>query len=286
MLENPQNIYVDDMDDDDGLRTLRLDDLSGRMLFIGSSSVIGRRKEQQDSVLTDTTINYEENSRAIAILCDGMGGLVGGKKASSLCSAIIHSLYHAPDRNPSVPEFFRAAIAQADDAVKFMKDENGTPISGAGTTLISVVVEDNNLYWASVGDSRIYVIRGNEILCVTQDHNYLMLLNEKVKAGEMTQEEANSHPKREALVSFMGMGGVAYISMNSKPLQLMHGDTIILCSDGLYRSVSEEEIKDAVMRSGVDTQYAAELLTGMAIGKGKKNQDNTSVVVIRFNDTE
>ena len=284
MIENNQSYYPDDQDD--GLRTLMLDDMKGRKLFIGSSSVIGRRKYQQDSILTDTNENYDERSKAIAILCDGMGGLVGGEKASSLCASIVHSAYHAENRNPSVPDFFKSVIPRADDGVKYMKDENGTPITGAGTTFISVVVEDNNLYWASVGDSRIYVVRGDEILCVTQDHNYLMLLNEKVENGEMTQEEANSHPKREALVSYMGMGGVPYISMNSKPLPLINGDTIILCSDGLYRSVSEAEMKDTVLRNGADSQYAAEFLTGIALGKGKKNQDNTSVIVIRFSDSE
>ena len=268
----------------DDMQTLRLDEFD-KVVYIGASSVIGRRKEQQDAVLADDSLSYVENGKAIAVLCDGMGGMNGGGMASSLCASIVFNTFHSGTQFPSIPAFFRAVIAEADDAVRMMRDENGALIPGAGTTLAAVVIDDNQLYWASVGDSRIYIIRDDECLCITKDHNYLMLLNERVKRGELTQEEAESDPKKEALISYIGIGGVRYIDINSKGVSLLDGDMIILCSDGFYRTVPEEELLDVLFDCGQNTQETAEELTDLAISKNKRNQDNTSVIVLRYHES-
>ena len=211
-----------------------------------------------------------------------MGGLSGGEKASKLCTSIVYDTFHSDKEFSSIPEFYKYVIYQADKSVATIESDDGSRIAGAGTTLASVVIDDDELYWAGVGDSRIYIIRGEEILCITKDHNLLMLLNEQVKKGEITQEEADSNPKKEALISFIGIDGVRYVNMNNKGLKLMSGDYIVLCSDGLYRSLSEEEIRLIVRDFGMETQETAEALTSYAISKGYKNQDNTSVVVIGY----
>lgn len=268
----------------DDMHTVMLDDYD-KKVYIGTSSVIGQRKEQQDAIKSDTFYSYAENGKAISVLCDGMGGLTGGEKASALCSSIVYDTFHSDEKFASVPMFYKAVISRSDEEVKAMKNADGSQILGAGTTLISVVIEDDRLYWASVGDSRIYIIRGNDILCITKDHNYSMLLNEKVKNGEITQEEADKDPQKEALISYIGIGGVSYIDMNSKEFCLANGDHIVLCSDGLYRSLSENEIKQVVLSFGDDVQQAAEALTWLALSKNKRNQDNTSVVVIGYQDS-
>ena len=246
----------------DSEKTLMLDG-SRRCVVIGSSSVIGSRKEQQDTILTDKDYAYIQNKRVIATLCDGMGGLNGGAVASQISTAIIYQ------------EFFKW------QDVDNLKNEDGSPMK-AGTTLVSVIIKEAQLYWASVGDSHIYIIRNGEILCITEEHNYLKLLKEKVIRGEITEEEMNSNPQKEALISYIGMGGVKYIDINYKPFQLIEGDYIVLCSDGLYRTVEEEEMKSIIYSCGDDVNEAAKCLTDCAINKGKKNQDNTSVVVIEF----
>ncbi len=276
------NIYSNSASDD--LHTMMLDDYD-KCLHIGTSSIIGRRSEQQDAIRADTYYSFIENGKAIAVLCDGMGGLTGGEKASALCSSIVFDTFHKYDNIPSIPMFYKSAIAYSDDEVRNLKAEDGTSILNAGTTLVSVAIEDNDLYWASVGDSHIYIIRDNEIICVTTDHNYLMLLNERVKRGEITKEEAENNPKKEALVSYIGVGGVRYIDINNKPFKLTDGDYVVLCSDGLYRSVTETEIKQVVTKHGKETQIAAEALTSLALSKNLKHQDNTSVIVIQFQDS-
>ena len=268
----------------DDMQTIRLDDYD-RCVYVGSSSVVGRRDEQQDAIKADDFYTYIENGKAIAVLCDGMGGLSGGAKASAVCSSIVYDTFHSDKIYSSIPAFYKSVIFDSDDEVCLLKNDDGSNLSGSGTTLVSVVIDDDKLYWASVGDSRIYIIREEQILCITKDHNYLMLLNEKVKRGEITEEEAQSNSKKEALISYIGIGGVRYIDMNSKPFQLSSGDYLVLCSDGLYRSLSEEEIKELVCSFGNETQNAAEALTELAMSKNIKNQDNTSVIVIGYQDS-
>ena len=268
----------------DDMHTMMLDELD-KSVYIGTSSIMGRRNEQQDVIKSDSFYSYAENGKVISVLCDGMGGLVDGGKASALCSSIVYDTFHSDTKFPSIPIFYKSVIFRADEEVKTMKKDGETQMLGAGTTLASVVIDDDQLYWAAVGDSRIYIIRNNEILCITKDHNLLMLLNEKVKRGEITWEEADSNPKKEALISYIGIGGVRYVDMNSKGFKLLHGDYIVLCSDGLYRSLSENEIKQVVCDFGKETQQTAEALTNLALSKNLKNQDNTSVVVIGYQNS-
>lgn len=275
MIDKEKDNVMDDM------HTVMLDEFKNNV-YIGTSSVIGRRKEQQDAIKSDTFYSYAESGKAICVLCDGMGGLLGGEKASALCSSIVYDTFHSDIKFPSVPTFFKSVIYQSDEEVKMLKNDDGTQIMGAGTTLASVVIDDNQLYWASVGDSHIYIIRRKDILCITNDHNFLLLLNEKVKRGEITQEEADSNPKKEALISYIGIGGVHYVDMNTTGFHLLDGDYIVLCSDGLYRSLCEDEIKQVVCNFGKETQQAAEALTEMALSKNLRNQDNTSVIVIGY----
>jgi len=165
-----------------------------------------------------------------------------------------------------------------------LRDANQKPLQ-SGTTLASVIIVDNKLYWASVGDSRIYLIRNNEMAQITVDHNYAVVLDQKVRQGRITKEEAESHPKREALISFVGMGGVKHIDLNSKPFQLLNGDYIVICSDGLYRSLNNEEIKSIIISSQVNITGTANTLVNRAIRKQIKNQDNTTVVLVKFLDS-
>ena len=260
------------------MKTIMLDDSSFNV-SVGISSVIGKRNEQQDSVIADDDYALLEREKFIAVLCDGMGGLSGGERASNLCTTYVRDKFHSMHTIENISDFYRETIVECDERVTKLRDENGEPVK-AGTTLASVVIRDQKLHWASVGDSHIYFLRNNQIRCITNDHNYLMLLNEKVKCGEITQEQAYADPQKEALVSYIGIGGVKYMDLNARPFELQGGDYIILCSDGLYRSVSEEDIKNITYGIG-DAKDVAECLTEFAMRAGKRHQDNTSAIVIQ-----
>lgn len=249
-------------------------------IAVGTSSVIGQRHEQQDTIKSDDEYSILEKGKFIAVLCDGMGGLAGGKQASELCATHIRESFHANDCEENIQKFYRRVIAESDYMVTSLKNEDGSPL-GAGSTMVSIAITNDELHWASVGDSHIYLIRRNQIHCITREHNYLMLLNERLKNGELTQQEVEENPKKEALVSYIGMGGVKYVDLNAAPCKLIEGDYIVLCSDGLYRTVNEEDIKNIVYGIG-DAGDIAECLTEYAMQAHKKNQDNTSVIVIQY----
>ncbi len=274
--KGPCNAMCDDSITEN-IYTVRLEE-GARRLHIGASSVIGRRAAQQDAIKADDDYAYAENECAIAVLCDGMGGLAEGEKASALCASLLYDAFHQVRPLASVPQFFESVIALADEEVCALP-------SDAGTTLASVIIEENRLFWASVGDSRVYFIRGGAIRRMTTDHNLYMLLSQKVERGELTQEEANAHAQKEALVSYVGMGRIRYLDSNENAFLLQDGDIVLLCSDGLYRSLTDEEICRAVCRRGQDTQLAADDLTRLAMSKQNKHQDNTSVIVIGFEDS-
>ncbi len=251
---------------------------------VGFAQHIGSREVQQDAIRTDDDYAYADSQKMISILCDGMGGLSGGEIASKLCADTLYNAFYSVGVDDDVSSFYEFVIREMDKDVNNLKDSNGMSVK-AGTTLISVIIIKDKLYLASVGDSRIYFLRNNEIKCLTLDHNYKMILDHKVKNGLITEEQAQTDPQKEALVSFLGIGDLKYIDLNQKPIKLNNGDYIVLCSDGLYRTLSEREILKIVTKSGNDMQSAAEVLVNSAVGKKKRHQDNTSVIAIKFLDS-
>lgn len=249
-------------------------------ILVGTSSVIGRRESQQDALaISETDIIHEFKNKWLAVLCDGMGGMNGGEQASALC---VKKMLEAFEKNDKpIPEFYRNNIADIDCAVASLKDENGNYL-GAGSTLVSVVIDNDNLFWASVGDSHIYIIRNDEMALVNTEHNYMMELLKRVKQGEITLEEANNDKSRDALISYMGIGSISLMDVIEKPFKLRKGDYVVLCSDGLYRSVSDEEIFSIVKLNDLNMQRAADQLTECALSKNNPYQDNTSVITIKY----
>lgn len=241
----------------------------------GTETIIGKREYQQDALATSY---IPEQDRYIAVLCDGMGGMNGGERASALCIEKMISAFHAGTDN--IPMFFQENIIDIDDAVAYICDEYGEPI-GAGSTLISVIIDKDDLYWASVGDSHIYVIRGDEMLRVNTEHNYMLELQRAVDRGEITQDQALADPKKDALISYMGMGCVSLMDINQKPLKLFKDDIVLLCSDGLYRTVNDNEIL-SIVKQYTDPQLAAKVLVDTVISRDKPHQDNTTVIVIKY----
>lgn len=248
---------------------------------IGKSSVIGSRKEQQDTIMTDVDYDYMSDGRAIAVLCDGMGGMQGGAIASQVAAANVFYGFHSMPEGQDIRKFYEDILTQVDMDVHSLRTSTGAPMR-TGTTIVSAAITEGYLYIANVGDSHGYLIRDGQLNLITKEHNLMMLLLERVANGEMTLEEARQDPKREALVSYLGMGGLRYKQVTDPPLTLKDGDYVVLCSDGLYRSVSNAEIANVVLSRGTDVQGAADELTSLAISKGKRNQDNTSVVVLMY----
>lgn len=259
------------------------DDAADNTVLYGVSSHIGKRSSQQDIAMAYQKVSEDGRcpTRTYAVLCDGMGGMSGGDKASQLCAEIVMQQLKESNYPVPYPELFKEAIYEADDEVFSMKDDKGVRVH-AGTTLLAAVIEDDKLYFASVGDSRIYLIREGKCYQLTEDHNVMYRLKEQIMAGEITIEEANAAKKKEALISYIGMGCVSLMDISASPCLLKKGDWILLCSDGLYRSLSVEELLYLLEQYPEDVITTAEVLTSIAVGKGLRNQDNTTVALLKY----
>ena len=244
---------------------------------IGTSSIIGTRRSQEDTIF-----GYGSGKEAIALVCDGMGGLSGGEIASKAAAEGLVNAWFGRKEIEDIPEFLEKEALKADEKVFQQKNDKGERLR-AGTTIVAAIIRGNELYWLSVGDSKIYIIRGKEILSVCREHNYRLTLNQQLEQGELTPEEyAAEEYRAEALISYLGMGNVSLMDLNRQPFLLEDGDIVLLSSDGLYRSLSEEEILCLIKEFGGDVQGAADVLTSAALGNKQSGQDNTSVVVMRY----
>lgn len=256
-------------------------------ISVAQSSVIGRRKSQQDSVIIpkNDQLTYEDKPKLICILSDGMGGLNGGELASQTVTANFFKDYYSAvwkQKDVSYIKFFSEEADKVNRQVLDLCDEDGNPLH-AGATLIAVAIDNYDMHFLNVGDSRIYMIREGNILQITHDQNYLTVLMEKVENGEISIDEALSHPKKEALISYCGIKELKIKEINLKPVKMRRGDVILLASDGLYRLLSENEILEIVTTTSNDLNLAAYKLTAAATNKNHRGQDNTSVILIKFN---
>ncbi len=246
-------------------------------IMVGTSSIIGHRKMQQDTIFGQ----FDENG-GIGIVCDGMGGLEGGERASALAAQTLAEDYFNNTPINNVPAFFRREGQKIDGIVSRLTDERGKSMD-AGTTMVAAIIQDDILHFLSIGDSRIFFIRNDAIQPLNELHNYRLTMDRMLKEGSMSMAEYKKKGKQaEALISFLGMGDMAL--MDIKTIQLKDQDRILLCSDGLYRALSEKVILEVLNYHKFDMQMAAQALTDEASRRSKRGQDNTSVVLIQYNN--
>lgn len=205
--------------------------------------------------------------RRLFVVCDGMGGHRCGDVAASLAVEAIDAAYvqgSEPVRG------LKQAIETANREV-YARGSNDPPGLRMGTTLAAAVVEDHQLYAANVGDSRIYLVRGDSIKQVSRDHTLVQRLAE---AGTVTRDEARRHPYRHVLTRALGMEPQVEIDFFTEPIAT--GSYVLLATDGLTDLVADEEIQHAVARWGLE---ALDPLVAMALDRG--GHDNITAVLIQ-----
>ena len=245
------------------------------LVFLSS---MGDRADQQDSA----GYLLDDDSGTV-IICDGMGGHKGGKLASRI--GVESFLKRMPNINRDCINYeLLDLVEDIDEEIASLKDEDGNPLR-AGSTLAAVYIQKNNLFWVSVGDSRIYILRKDEFIQVTEDHTYELALKENVKAGEITeqfyQEEID---KSEALISFLGAGELPIISSNDNAFKLQSGDQILLMSDGLYKNISDEYIMSILtnFKNPSESLTSLDLQSSRNAHKHDKRRDNLTVALINI----
>ena len=203
----------------------------------------------------------------VGAVADGMGGHQGGEQAA----AIAIDVFGRVDE-PLTKDGLVDTVRAANQAVF---DESERPeLRGMGTTIVAAVLhpEERRLTIANVGDSRAYRLRDGELEQVTVDHS---LVEELVRQGRISEEDAQSHPQRNIVTRALGL--TADLDVDVFDLDARHGDRVLLCSDGLSNEVGVDEIADR-LRSVDDPERAAEELIALAVAGG--GRDNISVVLL------
>lgn len=249
---------------------------------VGSAMHIGTRKYQQDSIFVSDPGEPSPDGMVLGVLCDGMGGMSNGEKASGLAVETMSNDFYALGPDSDIPAFFDGEVRKIDRLIN--ETLSGDRQDGsAGTTMVAVALKKDQLYWVSVGDSRIYILRGQEMVQVTRDHNLHLLLTQRMNRGELSEQAVENHADKSALISYLGMDGLEMIDCNPQAFPLQCGDTVLLCSDGLTNSLSNAQIQKFIEDSGDNMLICSRMLTHKAFEYRKTaNQDNTSVIVIRY----
>lgn len=255
--------------------------LSGENGFadFGIVTVLGDRERQEDC------FGYLiEDERLLICVCDGMGGLGDGNIASRLAIETILDEYCENSFSSEPLELLASSTKVADNKI-YNFNHNQSTVSNSGSTLVSIIVDGNALYWNSVGDSRLYINRNHEFIQVTKDQNYFEVLKEKYNIGEITEQELLQNKRKgEALINYLGLGNIDLIDRNDAPLKLKSGDRLIVCTDGLYKVLEDKEIVD-ILSKNVDIQSTLQMLE-IAVRKkaSEKNlkRDNMTVALVRI----
>lgn len=250
-------------------------------MLIGKLHGVGARKQQQDSFgISELKEDIIEDKGVMVILADGMGGLSDGEKASM---ATVISCLNYFDTHEMTEAAAEEMIHMAEHVNCEVKEVLGNNCGESGSTLSAVLVKDKQLFWISVGDSRICLCRDGDLRQISRDHNYAAILQEKVEAGEITQEEALCDSQRNALTSYIGIDCLEKIDYGAEPYELLDGDRILLMTDGIYNTLTQDEILDSMQY----TIGKSMMHLGMQVeGKRKRNQDNYTAVVLEISCTE
>lgn len=238
---------------------------------VGRVHHIGSRRSQQDSLgMTETDGGY------FAVVADGMGGLSDGDKVSQkivmtmLKDAVLPKLQ-------SKPYILYEMTAHASRVVNQMLGPKQQYRSGS--TMIAALVEKNCFRWVSVGDSRIYLFRGQQLLKLNREHNYEAELLQDAVNGACSFRDVQTHPKRQGLTSFIGMGELKYVDGSPEKIISQKGDILLLMSDGVYNTLSEEEMCRMLIQAK-NAAEAAKLFEAAILSHQKKNQDNFTAIII------
>ena len=240
----------------------------GRGIEIGNEQTIGRRSEQDDYFTSATT-----RLGTLAVICDGISGLSNGRMSSTLAVTEFAQQFQQLDDRRAIADYFeRAAKLSNRKILDHLGGMNG------GTTVVAAVVSDGYLHWGAVGDSQITVFREGEFIPVNSKHTLESVLHEKVLTGEMTKEDAEQSPMRRHLINYLGYEGFEKMEIG-EPIALRKKDKVLLCSDGVHDALTEVDLEAILREDGTAQEYAEEIIAAV-IGKGYKNQDNATVIVL------
>lgn len=217
----------------------------------------------------------------LMMVADGMGGHARGEVAAELTLQKMAAIYQREAR-PMLPDpaaFFEQAVQAAHRELHRYRAENRLP-EAPRTTLVACVVQEGMATWAHVGDSRLYLLREGRIVHRTFDHSRVHQL---VASGLVRAEDANAHPERNRIHNCVGAFVVPKVEVANK-VALRAGDTVLLCTDGLWAALKDPEIVEAFSQATV--MRAVPLLIEKAMTEGGADADNCTAIAMSWAGSE
>ncbi len=235
---------------------------------------IGAREDQQDSYgMTDPALYHSQG--VLALVADGMGGLANGKAVSSVLVNTFLGGFNKVSGYDKPQEILLDLAIRANYTI----NEHFRSADRSGSTLVSVMVREGKLHFLTVGDSRIYLYRAGVLMQLNREHTYqeelaVKAVNRQVPIGQVTADR-----QAHALTSFFGIGTIPYMDRNDQGIKLVKGDRILLCSDGVFGTLSQEQMEFALQR---DVKEAAAMMRDLIREADRPYQDNNTGLILEY----
>lgn len=248
-------------------------------LSISAASLKGTRERQEDYLLYSLG-----DGRLMAVVCDGMGGMDNGDTASrAAAEMLLRDLEKARLADDMFP-YFKEEMEKLDDAVFGLRHPDGSRMK-AGSTVVSVLLDGDKLHWFSVGDSRLYLLKGRTLSCLTKTHNYAAVLEEKKKQGLIDEGWYRKESRKgEQLTSYLGMGIAEEFDYGRLHFPGRQGERLLLCTDGLYRTVPHGELV-RILQHAKSVESISQALKEAVSERNCPSQDNATWIVIGREET-
>ncbi|MEB3283099.1 MAG: protein phosphatase 2C domain-containing protein [Lyngbya sp.] len=233
--------------------------------FAGLTDIGNVRAVNQDAFYIDPQGRF-------FIVADGMGGHAGGQEASQIAAQTIKDYLNAHWDDPDASALLKEAYLAANEAI--LRDQHAHPErSDMGTTAVVALFREAGQTWcANVGDSRVYQLRGEELIQITEDQTWVA---QAVKRQVLTSDEARIHPWRHVLSQCLGREDLSFVEI--QPIEIKAGDRLLLCSDGLTEELADDRITNQ-LKLAQNCEQIANILVKEA--KQREGRDNITVIVI------
>ena len=242
---------------------------------IYQESRLGKRSNNEDRLA-----HCYSRDALLAVIADGMGGHHYGEIAAQITVQTLIEAFQQEAR-PAIDDpfmFLQKSIMNGHRAIRDFSDKHDLKDSPR-TTCVACLIQDNIAYWAHAGDSRLYLMRNGRVLCHTRDHSRVQLLLDQ---GVITVAQAAVHPERNKIYSCLGGPTPPEIEFSRKtPLET--GDTLMLCTDGLWGVLSGDVMAVGLKQGNL--MQSVPMLLNQADIRGGPNADNLSTVVVRWEDS-
>ncbi len=238
------------------------------------------REHNEDAIASDLSIG-------LLLLADGMGGYKAGEVASEIAVLMIaaeltemmqHPLRYSPLSGKLVEAKMLLDAVKKTNATIYRISQNEPQCAGMGTTLVAAIFTSNQLVVGHIGDSRLYRLRGDILLQLTEDHSFVQ---EQINAGLISLEQAEKSTKKNLVTRALGVDEVVELELQTFDVQV--GDVYLMCSDGLSDMVGDMTIAQILMQANNNMSLAADKLIDTANGNG--GHDNISVIIAQVNKT-